>query len=45
MKQCILISAECMVEPGVIQGSMIGPNFFILFIVDINDFLPQEADL
>ena len=33
------------VEAGVIQGSVIGPILFILFIVDINDYLPQEADL
>ena len=33
------------VEAGVIQGSVIGPILFILFIVDINDYLPQKAEL
>ena len=33
------------VEAGVIQGSVIGPILFIIFIHDINDYLPPGIDL
>ena len=33
------------VEAGVIQGSVIGPILFIIFISDINSYIPAEAEL
>ena len=33
------------VEAGVIQGSVIGPILFILFISDINKYLPEGVEL
>ena len=33
------------VEAGVVQGSVLGPILFILFILDINDYLPEGFDL
>ena len=33
------------VEAGVVQGSVLGPILFILFILDINDYLPKGFDL
>jgi len=32
------------VEAGVIQGSVLGPILFILFIADINDYIPAGID-
>jgi hypothetical protein len=29
------------VEAGVIQGNVLGPILFIIFIADINDFMPR----
>ena len=33
------------VEAGVIQGSVIGPILFIIFISDINSYIPAETEL
>lgn len=33
------------VEAGVIQGSVLGPILFVLFIADINNYLPASAQL
>ena len=33
------------VEAGVFQGSVIGPILFIIFISDINAYIPAEAEL
>ena len=33
------------VEAGVVQGSVLGPILFLLFIMDINDVLPSEVNL
>lgn len=33
------------VEAGVVQGSVIGPILFILFISDINKYIPPEVTI
>ena len=48
-KQRVVVNNETTdwkeVEAGVIQGSVLGPIFFILFIADINDELPPNTNL
>ena len=33
------------VEAGVIQGSILGPILFILFLHDVNNYIPTESEL
>jgi len=48
-RQCVkcgnITSEWADVEAGVIQGSVLGPILFILFISDINEFIPAGVEI
>jgi hypothetical protein len=43
--ECQSVSEWKKVEAGVVEGSVLGPVLFLLFIADINSYLPETSNL